>query len=114
MTTYTWQDRALAATRQSKTGAILRCALKADNDGIPRYEGKASVTSDGFMICDFVNREGQRHMGAFAGSMEDLENNVEGLAVHLGLNAEETEELRKVLTVDWVGMDYRSTSQRRG
>lgn len=100
-----WKERALAATRGSRFGAILSAATGTEIEA-PCFHGKASVTSDGFVMADFAGADGRYHMGAFVGAMSDLENNVRGLAKHLGLNDEERAELSDTVR-GWVGRDYR-------
>jgi len=105
-----WQERAIAATRgnQSQLGTILLCALKRPADGVPTFHGKASITSDGFVMCDFTGRDGQYHHGAFIGSASDLEGNVRGLARHLALSDADRHELFHAVR-DWIATDYSNT-----
>ena len=77
--TSTWKDRALAATRGTQLGAIIACSLSLPRSS-PMFNGKASITSDGFVMCDFTDTAGVTHMGAFVGAVSDLNRNVEGLA----------------------------------
>jgi len=101
-----WRDLAIAATEGSQFGAILHCALGRDKPA-PCFHGKAIVTSDGFVQCNFTDSNGNaRHM-AFVGSAEDLARNGAGLARHLLLGSEATEELRQALQ-SWIATDYRS------
>lgn len=102
----TWKDKALAATKGSKFGAILACAAGVEQPA-PYFSGKASVTSDGFVMCNFTDHRGYGYMGAFVGSISDLDRNVEGLARHLKLSAEDHDAL-KALVENWFGQDYRS------
>lgn len=105
-----WQDRLLAATNGSRLGAIARCALGRNADeSYPAFTGKASVTSDGFIMCDFVDREGTPHMGAFVGAVDDLRTNVLGVAAHLKLTEAERAAWFKVVQ-EWIAIDY----SRRG
>lgn len=86
--------------------AILACVL---GEGIPapHYYGKASVTSDGFVMCSFVDRNGEGHSGAFVGSMGDLERNLDGLASFLHLSVAERDALWQAVE-GWIAVDYRS------
>lgn len=102
-----WRDRLLAATRGTQLGAIARCALGRNDDSVPRFEGRASVTSDGFVMCDFVDRDGNGHWGAFVGSDDDLERNVIGVADHLQLSDAERAEWFAAMK-KWVAQDWRS------
>jgi hypothetical protein len=108
-----WKDKAVAATRGTKTGAILRCALGvASEPGEAFFTGKASVTSDGFVMCNFTGVNGEHHMGAFVGDVSQLNANVEGLARHLKLNAADKAELLDVIQ-QWIGIDYRAKGAAR-
>ncbi|MCK1671080.1 hypothetical protein [Bradyrhizobium sp. 150] len=107
-----WQDKAMAATRGSQLGAIIACALGRNPDDVPRFNGKASVTSDGFIMCDFVDRSGEGRMSALAGSLSDLERNVKGLADHLQLTAEERGEYAEKLG-GWISEDYSGDAVKR-
>ena len=103
-----WQDKALAATNGSQFGAILRCALdRNEPDDVPCFNGKASVTSDGFVMCNFIDRDGRCHLGAFVGSATDLHRNVAGLANHLKLNVADHNAMRAAIA-NWIGRDWRS------
>ena len=105
-----WRPRALSATRNSQFGAILDEALRVAGKHPapetertpPCFHGRATQTSDGFLMCNFTGRDGRRHMGAFVGSRADLEVNINGIIRHLALNETDAKELREVLT-GWVG-----------
>lgn len=77
-----WREIAMQATRGTQLGAIVACALGRAS-GRPRFHGQAHVTSDGFVMCDFTDKEGRYHHGAFVGSMTDLLDNIAGLLAHL-------------------------------
>lgn len=96
----------LSATRESKLGAILRCALGVEREATPRFVGKANVTSDGFVMCDFVDHNGDGHHGAFIGALSDLDLNLIGLSKHLGMTPTEYNQLT-ALTTSWIGKDWR-------
>jgi hypothetical protein len=101
-----WAEKAFAATAGRQLGAILHCALGVEQSGA-HFVGKASVTSDGFVMCDFVDANGQYRMGAFVGSLSDLSRNTFGLAEHLDLTPPEAAELRATLLGAWIGKDWR-------
>ena len=105
-----WQAKALSATRGTKLGAILACVLNEVHDTAPtapRFIGKASVTSDGFVMCAFIDRAGRCHHGALVGAVCELDANVAGLAEHLALKPAERVALRDSVT-RWIEVDYRS------
>lgn len=77
----------LAATNGRQLGAMIRCAYNIERDACPRYTGHPSVTSDGFIMCDFVGRDGDGHWGAFVGAHSDYIRNVHGVADHCKLTA---------------------------
>lgn len=107
MTTTTkmrWQDKALAATKGTRFGAILNAAMGKTIDA-PRFNGKAAITSDGFVMCSFTSSDGREHYGAFVGAASDLVQNATGLAAHLSLNDAERKELF-ALVRGWVETDY--------
>ncbi len=83
----------LAATVGTKFGAILRCALDTERDLTPRFIGSATVTSDGFVMCSFIDSNGTFHPGAFVGALSDIDLNASGLRKHLSLNADEYDQL---------------------
>lgn len=98
------QAKILAATVDTKFGAILRCALNVERDAMPRFVGKAVVTSDGYVMCYFVDRHGEGHLGAFVGAKSDLVLNVAGLSKHLRLSKEDDSALRTLVDA-WLGVE---------
>lgn len=109
-----WKMRAIEVSAGTQTGAILAEAMRIggflasdESTSPPRYVGKASVTSDGFLMCNFIARNGDRHQGAFVGSADDLACNIAGLAKHLALSKEETSELAAIFKA-WIGIDWRT------
>jgi hypothetical protein len=103
-----WVEKALAESAHTRTGAILRCALGLNNkNDFPRFMGKASVTSDGWLMCDFIGSSGQLHRGAFVGAASDLTANIGSLAAFLKLNSDDHEAM-KAAVANWIGKDYRS------
>lgn len=99
-----WKDKALAATRGSQFGAILSAATDTEIPA-PSFSGKASITSDSFVMCNFTKANGENHMGAFVGGASDLVRNTQGLAKHLKLDDAERAELFATVR-NWIGQDY--------
>jgi len=98
-----WQGITLAATNGTQLGAILRAAYgEPHEDGIAWFGSHATVTSDGFLIADFTTADGEHHMGAFVGSLADLDNNRRKLAPHCGLTTEDAIALESALKA-WYG-----------
>lgn len=109
--TKTWKQTALAATRGTRFGAIIKCVFgKTTGKDIPRFVGKAIVTSDGFVQCNFVSSDGAMRHGAFVGDVRDLEKNTADLIVHLELTDEEKKVFLGLMS-QWIATDYRSKSQ---
>jgi hypothetical protein len=98
----------LKATNGSKFGAILTCAMDPDmgtkSTEIPRFTHKATVTSDGFVMCNFIDKNGDGHMGAFVGAKSDLLQNIEGLARFIKLSLEDERELKRIVDA-WMGVE---------
>ncbi len=94
------QDKLLAATRGTQLGAIIRCAFDLERDAEPRFEGKATVTSDGFVMCNFIDRNGDGHWGAFVGSHSDYAANVHGVADHCKMDVEDRAAFFRAMD-DW-------------
>lgn len=112
--TNTWKDRVVSATRgnQTQLGTILLAALDRNVEGdFPQFGEHATVTSDGFITCNFIARDGRSHFGAFVGSVSDFTANLRALSKHLGLTKEEREELLDV-ALSWIKADYRSNVWR--
>lgn len=99
-----WKAKAILATKGSQFGAIVACALGEKIDP-PHFVGRASVTSDGFVMCDYVDRHGWKRMGAFAGTYGDLINNTRGLERHLGLSGVDLSEYRSTMNA-WIARNY--------
>src|SRR4051812_31624492 len=82
-------QKLLGATVGTQLGAIIRCAFGIERSAWPRFEGKGVMTSDGFIMCNFVDSNGGGHLGAFVGSRQDFDRNVLGVAGHCELNPAE-------------------------
>jgi hypothetical protein len=104
-----WQSKVLAAT-SGMFHAIIAVALDAERDVTPRFEGKAVVTSDGFVQCNFVSRSGEKRYSAFVGDVRELNANVEGLIKHLQLVPIDAEAFTGMMA-DWIGTDWRSVAK---
>lgn len=100
-----WKDKAVAATEGSRFGAIIACLMEKPIPP-PSFIGKATITSDGFVLCSFIDSRGHFHHGAFVGEAADYHRNVEGLANHLGLKGEELAEY-KAFMASWIEKDWR-------
>lgn len=104
----TWQYRAVEATGGPKSllGAILLAVLKKQRNTRPQFIGNATITSDGFVMCSFVTRDGEHKHSAFVCDVPDLVRNFRGLADHLKLTDAERNELFLAVR-NWIATDYR-------
>lgn len=119
----TWREKALLATKGTQFGAIIHEAFRQadllkpgaspesdqDRSG-PRFIGKCYITSDGFVMCDFIDRDGRCHLGAFVGTWRDVERNMEGLAEHLKFTRAQAVQFANVVQ-NWIATDYRGPSR---
>lgn len=105
-----WHERALLAAEGTMTGAILRAALGTPIARLPRFGFKAIITSDGFVMADYTDSMGVKHMGAFVGAVAHIVANMEGLAAHLSLNDRDREAMYRVID-GWIARDYRSAKR---
>ena len=81
----------LDATKGTRFGAILACAIMGDDqgdelemEGKPHFRGKGTVTPDGYLMWDLVTAEGDYKAGAFAGGWQDFTTNMRQLTIRLG------------------------------
>lgn len=105
-----WKQRALAATRDSRFGAILSAATGTEIEA-PCFTSQAAVTSDGYIMADFIGSDGRYHLGAFVGSASDIVRNTRGLADHLALTGADRRELFATIK-GWIGTDYSNGALR--
>ena len=108
-----WHAKAIEATRgnQSQMGALVIAILGKRPKYGPWFGKSATITTDGYLICDFMDRHQAFHMGAFVGSVRDLIVNLRGLADHLQLNDED----RKAMFLaarQWIATDCRPEGAR--
>lgn len=105
-----WKQRALAATRGSLFGAILSAATRTKIDA-PCFIGRATMTSDGFVMCNFLDANQEGHMGAFVCHSTDLVRNTINLASHLRLDDDDRGALFEVVR-NWISVDYSRDSMK--
>lgn len=106
----TWQYKAIAATRgnQTQLGCILIAVMqRSAQHGCPRFGQRCIITSDGYVMARFQDRERIMHESALVCHVQELIDNLRGLAEHLDLSREDREamfgEVRK-----WVETDHRT------
>ena len=102
----TWKQAAVTAAHGTQTGAIVAAALDVRIPA-PHFGRNACVTSDGFVMADFVDARGNMRHGAFVGPVSDLIANVRRLADFMELEPEQRSELFKAIR-GWVSQDYSS------
>jgi hypothetical protein len=101
-----WKEDLLDATDGTRTGAIARCALGRNTEHLyPRFTGKASITSDRYVMCSFVDRNGCFRHDAFVGGVEELTANIVGVADYLRLSPPQRAEWFTICRA-WIAMDY--------
>jgi len=102
-----WQDVVLGAAQGTRTGALVRAALGRNKPtNYPRFLGRPTVTSDGFMVCNFADALGQgQNVRAFAGHIDEFAQNVRALADHCSLTGAERSGLFTAIVL-WIGTDY--------
>lgn len=105
------KNKIVAASRGTMTGALVACALGLERDALPRYVGTGIITSDGWLMCNFVDRDGTFHPGAFVGAADDLAANIAHLARYMKLGEADGKELAKIMG-DWIGQNYRAQRQQ--
>lgn len=84
--------------------AMLAAMLGREPLTSAKYVGKATVTSDGFIMCGFEDADGDYHHGAFVAGYSEVERNMVGLAKHLKVK----EDKLLALLRSWIATDYRS------
>jgi hypothetical protein len=97
--------------RHTIEGGKLHCILRsafgmASNKHFPRFGNSAIITSDGYVMADFVDAEGLGHHSAFVGAWDDIARNVQGLMDHMKLNDDDRSALAAAM-MNWISRDYR-------
>lgn len=72
------------------------------------FRGKATVTSDGYVMCDFVRDGGDYHPGAFVCSVGDLMRNARDLDTHIRSYIDTWDGHVTAAIRGWIGRDWRS------
>ena len=103
----TWQYKTVAATQgpKSKLGTILLAILNRSVRR-PAFGPSCVITSDGYVLSNFVDRHGSMHVGAFVCHISELVSNFKGLADHCELEQNDRQELFEEVR-KWVAIDYR-------
>lgn len=95
--------------RRSLLGCIVLAALGKQPKAAPYFTGKAIITSDGFVMCDFTDSKGY-HIGALVCRDEDMVRNLLGLVDHCQLSNEEKIDFLARVN-NWIGADHRPASR---
>lgn len=107
-----WHVLALGATKGTRFGAIIRCALHGagladEGNALQKFIGKAVITSDGYVQCNLISADGAMRHSAFVGDASDLERNTADLIQHIELTPEDTQAFLAAMAA-WIATDYRS------
>jgi len=72
------------------------------------FVGEATITSDGFLMCDFVDADGVMHHGAFVAHWNDIAAQANGLDRHIRENivSDWGTPVQDAMW-RWVGADFR-------
>ena len=106
--------RLIEATQgnQSLLGAVVLAAIGKTPANPPYLSGRATITSDGLLMCDFTSKDGVFHPGALVGDDEDFARNLLGLCNHCQLNNDEKIEFLARVN-HWIEFDHRDPARRR-
>lgn len=101
-----WKHKVLEAARGNTTqlGTILGAALRYEFEQPPRFAHRGNTTSDGFVMCSFMQGNGTQHTGAFVGTVADVVRNTVGIAEHCELTPDERKALFLAMQ-GWIGPD---------
>ena len=82
----------------SQTHALVLAALDLPPRRPPvGFSGRATVTSDGHIMCNFTTAEDEHHHGAYAGHIDQLAVYLDYLTTELQLDPVQTLELQRSL-----------------
>lgn len=95
--------------RRSLLGCIVLAALQKQPKAPPYFTGKANITSDGFVMCDFTDDRGF-HAQALVCRDEDMVRNLLGLVDHCQLSNEEKIDFLARVN-HWIDNDARPASR---
>lgn len=107
-----WRLKLIEKTRGNQTheGRIVLAAIGKEPSNPPYFRGRANITSDGMVLCDFVSADGVYHHDDVVGTDSDLVRNMVALASFSGLNDDEKIEFLALVN-DWIAVDNRSTTR---
>lgn len=101
-----WQEKLLRTARGMQTGAIVAAILGRDIQQ-PKYVGKAVVTSDGFVMCNFITKNGESKHGALVSDVDGVCDNLRALVHVCKLTSEQATEFYNIAKA-WIAIDYRA------
>jgi hypothetical protein len=101
-----WRAKAMRATEGTRFGIMLLSALGLEPEHPPSC-GRPCVTSDGFLIGNYVSEDGESHMGALLGAVADLETNIVAFPRAVGMTLADRKEFYATWR-KWIATDYRS------
>lgn len=101
------QDRLIKGSREDSMMRAVVLAVLGRNPTFLRnnFVGKAAITSDGFVMCDFIGSHGEYHYGALVCEVSELKHNIKGIAKFLRLNSGEMDVWYGACSA-WIGNDY--------
>lgn len=107
-----WRLKLIEATQGNRTmlGCIVLVAIGKEPENPPYFRGKAYITNQGEVLCDFVEKDGTYRVKARVSDDEDLVRNLVGLTVHCDLNDQERVEFLARVN-NWIGTDERQKSR---
>ena len=106
----THPERQGGGRERTQLGAIVMAAIGKKPPSPPELVGKATITSDGMVMCDFIDPSGTYHYGAFVCSDRDMVRNIVGLANHCNLSNDEKVAFLAMVN-NWIGKDHRSKTR---
>ena len=104
----TWQYRCVARTRgnQTQLGAVLLAVLGQQRATYPRFQGQATITPEGIMLCDFYGRDMVYRPLAGVASVGELVGQFSEIADDLRLPDQDRIALFAAVK-NWIGRDMR-------
>lgn len=106
-----WQAAVIRGSdgNKSRLGAIVMAVLGRTPHAPPAFGLGAVITSDGYIMCDFLTRDYVMHTSAFVGSVSDLVDNCRGLADHCKLTDDQRLQFFQSVRA-WIKKDWRAVS----
>lgn len=109
-----WRLKLIEATRgnQSLMGCLVLAAIGKEPSNPPFFRGKARITNQNEVLCDFVGKDRIYHSMARISDDEDLVQNLVRLTVHCDLTDDERVEFLARVNA-WIEHDDREMGRIR-